>query len=271
MASRKKSTVAISGDSVLTTPNERPDNNLENVIQTELYCIVKKLYNNGFKTFLSDIASEFDIIAAEVVLEIKRDLYPDIRFLIVIPSENEEKYLANPKIRHRRLMACANDIIFLESKGCGYEDFVFTNDYLIRNSSLLLAYNNAEYNGTLCAVQKAKDSNIKILNLFERLNDYFGIDCPAKYFFQDYPDIPELRYGSKGIIFKSGDKPYRLDFNQIDKVEYKDKCLIFNLKDKTVIKKCMVSELCRTKHDKKSLFLTRSPVWLAKIKKWFRI
>ena len=55
----KEKTVAFPGNRTLTTSTGHPDNNLENVIRTELYYVLEELYQEGKNTFLSGMAIGF--------------------------------------------------------------------------------------------------------------------------------------------------------------------------------------------------------------------
>lgn len=131
----KKYTAAFVGNGIEEIKNTHPqDNNLLNVISTELFLIVKELYKaEGITTFICNREQGFNKIAADAVTKFQR-FYPNIQ-LVYIESGEEEYILANSSA----LIALFDEPDELCKKAFDkdisiynmYEDF---SDYLAGNS-----------------------------------------------------------------------------------------------------------------------------------------
>ena len=93
-------------------------------VAIESYCIKK-----GYDTFLSGMCEGFDLIAAEEVLNLKKE-YPHIRLKCVVPFKGQaERYTQADKRRYDTILAQADEVVTLQdgyTEGC----FLRRNDYL---------------------------------------------------------------------------------------------------------------------------------------------
>lgn len=123
---------------------------------------IERLYQRGFKKFLSGMADGVDTYCAEAVLEL-RTTHPDISLVAVLPynhkgagrSEEEKK-------RFFKIIESADSVIVLQehySKDCYYK----RNEYMVDNSDLLFAI-YSETGGTAYTIKYAakKDKSIRI-------------------------------------------------------------------------------------------------------------
>ncbi len=124
--------------------------------------IVLSLINDGYRHFISGGAIGADQDFAEIVIELKQTLYPDIQLEIAIPCPNQDlKWNYADKKRYERILSNAD----IKSLICpSYTRFCMQkrNEYMINNSSFVIAVWNGENKGgtynTLCyARQKHKD------------------------------------------------------------------------------------------------------------------
>lgn len=265
----KEKTIAFTGDSVLTTPTGAPDHNLENVVRTELYYVLEECCNEGKDTFLCGMDPGFDLLAAEVVSELKKS-YSDIKLYAIIPfTGQEDEYDSEEKILCRRIDEATDGKRVIWSEYCGVLSSLKRNDFMIENSSEIIAYRNNNAPGAYYTVYKARKKNMDVLNLYDELLEYFTIDCEAKRFLQDYTKIPGMSYGREGVIFRGDRQPFPVGFEQINHIENRRGRLVFTLKNDTVIEKSQISDDCWVRSlDGEPLFC--APKWLTAIKKIFR-
>ena len=128
---------------------------------------VKRLYSLGYRYFLSGMAEGFDLLAAQVVADLKTE-YTDIRLIAVVPFHRQsDRYRPGNKPLYNRIMKTADETVILREdycKGC----FHHRNDYLIDNSEIVLAYwDKQPYGGTYYTVGKARMMNRNIINLYK--------------------------------------------------------------------------------------------------------
>lgn len=79
-------TVALVGNHTAEIQSGRNDANLLNVLFTETYLAIASHYKQGFRTFLSGMSEGFETIAAEAVLQFKKER-KDIQ-LVVVQNDN---------------------------------------------------------------------------------------------------------------------------------------------------------------------------------------
>lgn len=127
---------------------------------------VLKLYNDGYRTFLSGMAEGFDMEAAEVVTELKK-IIPDIRLVAVVPCGGQDKYFRpENKIRYQNLLDTADEVVILSDYY--YNDcFLRRNDYLIANCGYVVCYYDGHpKGGTYYTVVRADRNGLKFTNLY---------------------------------------------------------------------------------------------------------
>ena len=125
---------------------------------------VRELYARGCRTFLSGGAVGFDLLAAEVVLELRK-LYTDVRLVMALPCKNQhEKWAAAQKIRYEEILDAADERIFLCETfctGCMH----LRNKYLVDNSDVCIAFYRQRGGGTEFTVNYAREKEKEIINL----------------------------------------------------------------------------------------------------------
>ena len=166
----KEKTVAFTGNRVLMSPNgDILDQNLNREVYKRLYAILEGFYKEGKETFLSGMAIGFDLLASIVVLELKKR-YPDIKLIAVVPFMGQEaKYSEHDKFIYYEILERCDDVELIW-KG-SYNKIVYhkRNDFLIENSSQVVAYSNGIGRGTKSTVIKAQKRGINVINLYDML------------------------------------------------------------------------------------------------------
>ena len=124
--------------------------------------IIENAIKNGYHTFLCGMALGFDMMCAELVLELKK-IYPHIKLIGAIPCRNQScKWNSIQKQRYNKILTQLDDI------RCIYEEYIDgcmqeRNDYMINNSSLVIALYDGKGGGTGYTIKRAKAKNLKII------------------------------------------------------------------------------------------------------------
>lgn len=115
----------------------------------------------GYKYFISGMALGFDMICAEIVLEYKNK-YPYIKLVCAIPCKNQDKFWSNEyKKRYKKILSKADIVVYIAkkyTKTCMFE----RNEYMLKNSSKIIALFNGFAGGTKFTILKAKKMGLKI-------------------------------------------------------------------------------------------------------------
>lgn len=185
MNMNKEKTIAFVGSNTAGILSGKNDANLLNVLSTEIYLLVASLYQQGYRTFLSDVSDGFATLAAEAVRQFKYEK-EEIKLVTVQPN-SEMKW----------------------------------NEYLLANSSQLICYCDNHDNDTMQIYERAKTEGMPTTNLFTLLTDYFANNSPAKQALQPFDNIDGFRYCKEGILLCHlyGEKPIIAPFENIKHVE----------------------------------------------------
>lgn len=120
---------------------------------------------NGYITFISGMALGFDIISAEIVLELKK-IYPYIRLIGAIPCKTQDRlWKMSDKQRYRDVLSQLDGIRCIYDNYIGVECMIERNRFMINNSSLVIALYNRKKGGTKNTLDYAKMRNIRIVIL----------------------------------------------------------------------------------------------------------
>jgi len=116
---------------------------------------IEDAIQKGYHTFLCGMALGFDMICAEIVLELKKK-YPHIKLIGAIPCKNQcEKWNSIQKTRYQKILKQLDKIRCIYDH---YEDGCMQerNQYMINNSSLVIALFNGKNGGTKTTIDYAK-------------------------------------------------------------------------------------------------------------------
>ncbi len=123
---------------------------------------IEKAILRGYDTFLCGLALGFDIICAELVLELKSK-YPYIKLFGAIPCRNQsERWSMAKKERYNKVLLKLNGSRCIYDKyteGCMQE----RNQYMINNSSLVIALYNGLGGGTKSTLDYAKSLGKEVI------------------------------------------------------------------------------------------------------------
>lgn len=125
---------------------------------------IRRLYNQGLRIFMCGMARGFDLAAGECVLKL-RDELPGVRLRCVIAFYGQERsFSKRDRERYARLEMEADEVIILEDTyhaGAYHQ----RNDFLVENSSIMVAYYNGTKGGTQYTLRRSLKSGLRIINL----------------------------------------------------------------------------------------------------------
>lgn len=128
---------------------------------------VLDMYNRGCRHFYCGMAMGFDMMAAEVVVELKQT-HHDLELIGVIPFIGQNsRFPVKDKQRYNCLLTKVDKKKILYSsyfKGC----LLRRNDYMLEHSSIVIAYYDGKpKGGTYYTCKRAFERNMYVMNLFE--------------------------------------------------------------------------------------------------------
>ena len=126
---------------------------------------IVKAVKSGYTTFISGMALGFDIICAEIVLELK-NTYPHIKIIGAIPCKTQDKlWMEKDKQRYKNILEKLDGIRCIYDDYIGPECMLERNRFMINNSSLVIALFNGTNGGTKKTLDYAKKCGVKIVVL----------------------------------------------------------------------------------------------------------
>lgn len=121
------------------------------------------LINNGYQFFGAGGALGFDTLAAQTVLELKKD-YKHIRLILVLPCENQTRGWKEKDIEiYEEIKQQADKVVYTSkeyTRGCMHK----RNRYLVDNSSVCVCYLTEDTGGTAYTVNYAIKSGLTVIN-----------------------------------------------------------------------------------------------------------
>lgn len=115
----------------------------------------------GLTSFLNGMAEGFDMISAEIILELKKT-YKNVKLIAVIPCLNQEiKWKPNQQKRYNAILKqCDEKIVLFKiyTPNCMNN----RNKFMVENSGVAIACFNGKPSGTGNTIRLAKEKNLKI-------------------------------------------------------------------------------------------------------------
>ena len=123
------------------------------------------MYALGYRNFLCGMAFGFDIEAAEVVLALRQEL-AGVRVVAIVPFEGMQRGFSEEwRRRFEHIVAEADEVITLAPK-YSVEVYAVRNNFLVDNSSAIIAYFDGSKGGTAYTVRRAVKGLLRIVNLY---------------------------------------------------------------------------------------------------------
>lgn len=122
---------------------------------------VDDLISKGYVNFYCGMAMGFDLIAAGVVLQAKKN-HPQIKLIACVPCPKQQKYFpSEEKDKYERIISLCDKVEILSEKY--YKGCMLARDrFMVDNSGCVLAYMNKTDGGTAYTVKYAKSKNKEI-------------------------------------------------------------------------------------------------------------
>jgi uncharacterized phage-like protein YoqJ len=131
----------------------------------ELQSAIKALYARGYRTFLCGMAVGFALAAAEVALSLRHELQ-ELRVVAVVPFEGmQQRFSKSQHALFERVTQEADEVVTLATR---YSPSVYAtrNNFLVDNSSAVIAYFTGEKGGTAYTVRRAVKGLLHITNIY---------------------------------------------------------------------------------------------------------
>ena len=126
---------------------------------------VHALYAEGYRTFLCGMAVGFDIEAAEVALALRKEL-AGVRVVAVVPFEGMHNGFSESwRNRFCQILRVADEVVTLAPKYSS-EVYAVRNNFLVDNSSVVVAYFTGEKGGTAYTINRALRNLSRIVNIY---------------------------------------------------------------------------------------------------------
>ena len=136
-------------------------------IRERLLREVRSAVERGAVTFYAGGAQGFDLLAEEVVLEVRKEC-PDIRLILLRPSpELAPGGFGEAQSRFERVLEEADDILYAAERGRQPWLYHARNRLMVDSSSLVIAYLTGRSGGTYRCVKYAEKTGIPVVNLAE--------------------------------------------------------------------------------------------------------
>ena len=133
-------------------------------LERRLRSAIISAINNGYMFFGAGGALGFDTLAAQTVLDLKKE-YAHIRLILVLPCISQTKNWQEQDIaEYERIKKRADKVVYTSlnySRGCMHK----RNRHLVENSSLCICYLREQTGGTLYTVAYAKKQKLSIVNV----------------------------------------------------------------------------------------------------------
>ncbi len=140
--------------------------------ESELRITIRALYERGYRRFLSGMARGFDMAAAEAVVALRGELR-DIELVAVVPFRSHSSSLNyEERRRYDAIIAAADRVVTLDAE-YSPRSYHRRNDFLVDNSSYLVAYFDGSKGGTQYTVTRAHRSHLPVENLYNDLQLQF--------------------------------------------------------------------------------------------------
>lgn len=151
------------GGDLFTPEEDRSPEAVHRRTKTKLREEIAKLCEAGYIYFLCGMAQGFDLLAAEIVLEMRKR-FPGIMLIAVVPyPEQAAGFSPDDKMLYGDILEQAGQTITI-SPIYTVDCFHRRNDFLVDNSSAVICFYNGTKGGTQYTVKRALKQGLKIVN-----------------------------------------------------------------------------------------------------------
>jgi uncharacterized phage-like protein YoqJ len=144
------------------------------VLKSRIKTTLKALVEDDCKVFYSGMAMGFDIVCAEMVLELK-ETYNDIKLICAIPFKKQGDSLSYLwRKRYFDILNKCDEFSYISqdySKTC----YQLRNNYMVDNSDYVLTWYDGKFGGTRNTLDYAAEKGRYIFNVNGKGADSFGV------------------------------------------------------------------------------------------------
>lgn len=135
----------------------------KNFNRKELKDVFIKLIDNGFDTFLIGMALGFDTLCFNLLYELKSEY--EIKLVACIPCEKQDlKYNYIQKQEYEEMLKKTDEKVYI-CKEYNATCMKKRNEYMVNNSSVIIAYLRRNYGGTFYTVNYAEKNQKVIISV----------------------------------------------------------------------------------------------------------
>lgn len=128
--------------------------------------LLLKLIGLGYSHFITGMAMGFDMIVAEILIDLRDRDKRAITIECAVPCLNQsEKWSASYKNRYNNLLKIADRVTYVSNQPFYNGCYQKRNNYMVDNASLVVAGIGEESKGTITTVDYAKKRNKNIIIL----------------------------------------------------------------------------------------------------------
>lgn len=129
-----------------------------------VYHHVCVLYDRGIRNYCCGGALGFDTLAAQVVLEFRKD-HPDARLVLILPCPEQAKFWNPEDVKvYEEIKSLADDVIYTHNRFTRF-CMHLRNRRLVDESSVCISHLVKSTGGTAYTVKYAKQQGIEIIDL----------------------------------------------------------------------------------------------------------
>ncbi|MBQ8320449.1 MAG: DUF1273 family protein [Clostridia bacterium] len=114
---------------------------------------LERLIKDGVEVFYNGLALGFDLLAAEILLKLKKT-YSHVKLIGCAPFPKQAKaYPAEEKKRYEKIVKCLDELVYVcdhYTKFCYFS----RNDYMCERADVLLAFLRKQTGGTAYTVKR---------------------------------------------------------------------------------------------------------------------
>ena len=136
----------------------------ERDIRSELEKQIKQAVADGFTTFITGMARGTDIIAGEIVLQLRTEKFP-VRLICASPYPGFEEGWSNAwQKRYRNIIETADLVRYISasySRSC----FQNRNEWMVNHSSRVIAVFNGQPSGTKNTIDYAHRQGVPVIQI----------------------------------------------------------------------------------------------------------
>ena len=133
-------------------------------LKEQIFSALERIYETGYRHFICGMAIGCDTYFAEAVLQLKTSC-PDVLLEAAIPCDNQDaKWNRTQKETYARLLEQCDTATYV-SRSYTPDCMMRRNEYMIDQSSLLLACFNGRSSGTMSTILYAERSGIRTIIL----------------------------------------------------------------------------------------------------------